>query len=138
MSFTKPRYDASAYRADLKQSVAPMQYEMYLGAHVNGNRCSPLAPQEHFSQVDIESDMLGLNRFHAKTVEKMYTTTTTGAVAQVGAYNAISTFDPRAHVNVNPAVCADVTKHLIFNSGVQRPIYPGYTMPNPQIGCSTR
>lgn len=113
-----------------------MQYEMYLGAYVNGNSCNTVKPTEHFSQVDIESEMKGLNRFHPRTVEKMYSAN--GSVVQAGSTNAISTFDPRAHVNVNPAVCPDVSKHLIFNSGVQRPMHPGYVMPRTQVGCASK
>lgn len=134
MSFTKPRYDADSAKADLKQSVMPMQYNMYLGAHVNGNVCNATPPAKHYSQIDVESDMKGLNRFHPRTVEKM--TSPDSTASQIGSNSLISTFDPRAHVNVNPAVCPDVTRHLFFNSGIQRPNTPGYAMPSAKVSCS--
>lgn len=137
MSFTKPRYDADAYKADLKQSVAPMQYQMYQGASVNENRCQVVPPTQHFSQVDIESDMKGLNRFHPKSGEKMYSADGKSTM-QAGSSSAISTFDPRAHININPAVCPDVTRHLLRNSGIERPVGPGYTMPSGQLSCPSK
>ena len=136
MSFNRPRYDNDAYTADLRQSLAPMHYQLYHGAHVNGTRCNPVLPKQHYSQVDVESDLSGRNRFHARTMEKLVHPD--GYVSLTGAGHAISTFDPRAHVNVNPAVCPNVTKHLIFNSGIKRPTNPGYVVPDQKLSCSPR
>jgi hypothetical protein len=113
-----------------------MQYRMYAGSNINGNSCNVVPPAKHFSMVDINSELRGLNRFHSECGRKMYNPD--GSIRKYGLGNtAISTFDARANVAINPAVCPDVTRNLIFNSGIVRPVHPGYTLPTTSLGCGS-
>ena len=57
-------YDCCAYAQSLQQSVDPMQYQLYFGAHENCSKC--IDKRAWFKQdreiVDIESDLWNINR----------------------------------------------------------------------------
>ena len=136
--FNRTRYDPCGTQARLKQSIGPMQYRMYPGSNINRNSCNllPANAANAYSMVDVNSELLGLNRFHGVCADKMYNKDGSVKRNTYGLGNsAISTFDPRANVAFNPAVCPDVHKNLYFNSGIVRPSTPGYTLPSGSLHC---
>lgn len=132
MSFERMLYDPCNAQSRLKQSVGPMEYRMYSGANVNFNSCnnaSIASKQPTVPLIDINSELRGLNRFSAHSVNNRFSRD--GHLRHsIESGMGMSTFDPRANVYFNPMVCPDVSKHLIFNSGIPRAQNPGYHLPS--------
>jgi hypothetical protein len=128
MAFTSSKYDECQRKQSTATSVAPMQYQMYLGAYINNGSCNKVAVKDQLSLIDIESELRGGNRFHSRCASKQYQPGVQYVPGQ--ANSGISTFDRRANIVVNPAVCPDVSNMLIFNSGIKRPKHSGIRVPS--------
>jgi hypothetical protein len=135
MSFANLKYDPERYDLALRQSTGPMKYELFLPAFENPARCHQNRNGIKYLQVDVESDIKGLNTFHELTKQKFHSSD--GRVMQAGSNSIISTYDPRAHVNTNPEVCSLPQRELWFNSGLQKPTNPGFLLPGASVICGT-
>jgi hypothetical protein len=70
MSSNRLIYDNCAYCQKLKQSVGPNNYMMYEGKYINNHQCRMMLGQVggnevslyNGNMVDLESDLLGINR----------------------------------------------------------------------------
>lgn len=121
----KQIYDCCAYAQALQQSVDPLQYQMYFGAHENCSKC--IDHKAWFKQdkeiVDIESDLWNLTRPLSKCDGYKYNPN-----CKTGPY-CTSTFDPNIPRVLSPSLCPIVYNNIPVQTA------PGYSMPNTNI-CS--
>lgn len=77
MSFNRLHYDACAYAKNIKQSVSPLEYQLYLGKFENVKPC-PCKDNKHECNVpfetraDVENELYNLNRPGTLCPEKKY------------------------------------------------------------------
>ena len=65
-------YDKCAYDKDLSESVAPLNYRMYSGAHENCNKCKHDKIYRPFDLVDQESELKNITRANTRCPEFKY------------------------------------------------------------------
>jgi hypothetical protein len=118
-------YDCCDYAQSLKQSVDPLQYDLYFGAVENCNKC--IDKKAWFKQdaeiVNIESDLLNLTRPLSNCDQYKYNPNCKPSPS------CISTFDPNAPKILSPSLCPIVYNNIPVQTN------PGYTVPNPANIC---
>jgi hypothetical protein len=118
-------YDKCAYDKNLSESVAPLNYRMYSGAHENCNKCVHDKIYRPFDLVDQESELKNITRLSTKCPEFKYNP---NCKKQKGCKkHCHTTFD-----NNNPIVLAPEVCPIVFNN-IEKPTDVGYTMPNQDI-----
>ena len=118
-----PIYDCCKYAQNVKQSTAPLSYQLYFGANENCSRC--VYDKIWFKQdpeiVDIESELRNQTRPLSNcSINKYNPDCKTSS-------KCISTFAPNIPRVISPSLCP-----IVFNN-IPRPTNVGYTVPNQQV-----
>ena len=109
-------YDRCAYEKDLSESVAPLNYRMYAGAHENCNKCIHTKFYRPFDLVDIESELHNITRTSSKCPSKKYNPSCKKSKS------CTSTFDKSVPVVLAPEVCP------IVHNNIPKMTTPGYKL----------
>lgn len=125
-SSNRQEYDCCKYAQDLQQSVDPLSYQLYFGAHESCSKC--IDKKVWFKQnpeiVDIESDLQNRTRPLSDCDGYKYNPN-----CKTGP-NCISTFAPNAPRILSPSLCPIVYNNIPIQTN------PGYSVPNPQAICT--
>ena len=67
MSFNRLQYDDCAYATELKQSVSPLEYQLYIGKYENSKPCAcnesdKTCNVDFTTRTDVENELYNLNR----------------------------------------------------------------------------
>ncbi len=128
--YNKKIYDSCAFQQRVADSVSECDYSMYRGKFVNGNRCH--VPQRaYLNLVDLESDLKNQIRFSSKC--NMFKYHPTCKYDLKGNNTCVSTFSTLNPIALPPEVCPDVEKLLYFNSGLKKPMNPGFVTPSVNV-----
>lgn len=100
-------YDECDYRTSIAESTAPITYQLYFNKHEHCNRCvdQKLYPKFDTQIVDVESELLNINRPNSRCPSKKYNP---NCKASKSCY---STFEPDAPVILAPELCP-----IIYNN----------------------
>jgi hypothetical protein len=116
-------YDCCKYAQDLKQSVDPLQYNLYFGAQENCSKC--IDNKAWFRQdkevVDVESELWNITRPLSDCDQYKYNPNCQTSDS------CISTFADGVPRILSPSLCP-----IVYNN-IPRQTSPGYTVPNPNI-----
>jgi len=120
-------YDCCKYAQDLKQSVDPLQYNLYFGAQENCSKC--IDKKAWFRQdteiVDVESELWNITRPLSDCDQYKYNPSCQTSDA------CISTFAPNVPRILSPSLCPIVYNNIPIQDS------PGYTVPNTHICGNT-
>jgi hypothetical protein len=120
-------YDCCKYAQDLKQSVDPLQYNLYFGAQENCSKC--IDKKAWFRQdkqvVDVESELWNITRPLSDCDQYKYNPNCQTSDS------CISTFAEDVPRILSPSLCP-----IVYNN-IPRQTSPGYTVPNPDICGNT-
>ena len=109
-------YDCCKYAQDLKQSVDPLQYNLYFGAQENCSKC--IDNKAWFRQdkevVDVESELWNINRPLSDCDQYKYNPNCKKTA------NCISTYDDSVPVVLAPEVCPIVFNNLNWGNETGR------------------
>lgn len=113
-------YDCCKYAQDLKQSVDPLQYNLYFGAQENCSKC--IDKKAWFKQdvdvVNVESELWNITRPLSDCDQYKYNP------ACKDSDSCISTFSPNVPRILSPSLCPIVYNNIPIQDS------PGYTVPN--------
>jgi len=113
-------YDCCKYAQDLKQSVDPLQYNLYFGAQENCSKC--IDKKAWFKQdtdiVNIESELWNITRPLSDCDQYKYNPDCKTSES------CISTFAPNIPRILSPSLCPIVYNNIPIQDS------PGYTVPN--------
>ena len=116
-------YDCCKYAQDLKQSVDPLQYNLYFGAQENCSKC--IDNKAWFRQdkevVDVESELWNITRPLSDCDQYKYNPNCQTSDS------CISTFAEGVPRILSPSLCP-----IVYNN-IPRQTSPGYTVPNSNI-----
>jgi len=116
-------YDCCDYAQTLKQSVDPLQYNLYFGSGENCSKC--IDKKAWFRQdrqiVDIESELRNQTRPLSRCDFLKYNPNCKTSDS------CISTFDPNIPRILSPSLCPIVYNNIPVQTS------PGYTVPSPNI-----
>jgi hypothetical protein len=120
-------YDCCKYAQDLKQSVDPLQYNLYFGAQENCSKC--IDKKAWFKQdteiVNVESELWNITRPLSDCDQYKYNPDCQTSDS------CISTFSPNVPRILSPSLCPIVYNNIPIQDS------PGYTVPNPNICGNT-
>lgn len=108
---TRLPYDGCAYEKHMRDSVAPLNYRMYVGAHENTKRCVYNKPHRPFDLVNEESELLNITRRASKCTECKYNPD--GTLPSHCEGTCRSTFDKQNPVVLAPEVCPIIKTNII-------------------------
>ena len=116
-------YDCCKYDQTLKQSVDPLQYQLYLGAYENSSKCIDKRAWYKFDKqvVDVESELWNITRPLSDCDKYKYNPECKGVE------NCTSTFDPNAPIILSQSLCPIVYNNIPVRTD------PGYTLPSTSI-----
>lgn len=80
MSFNRLSYDSCAYAVDLKQSVTPLDYQLYVGKYENSKPCPCNSEGNNLekcnvalhTRAEVENELYNLNRLGTLCPDKKY------------------------------------------------------------------
>ena len=117
-------YDRCAYDKELAESVAPLNYRMYSGAHENCNKCIYTKFYRPFDLVEQESELKNITRPATKCPSFKYNPKCKKSKS------CTSTFDDSVPVVLAPEVCP------IVHNNIPKTNSPGYDLP-PRAVCDS-
>ena len=119
-------YDACKYKQTLEQSVKPLQYQLYLGAHENSSKCIDKKAWYKFDKevVDIESELWNITRPLSDCDNYQYNPECKNVE------NCVSTFNPNAPIILSPSLCP-----IVYNN-IPVQTKPGYSLPNTNMSTN--
>lgn len=107
-SFNHLRYDLCDYNKRIQESVNPCSYQLYFGAYENCKKCRDEHFWRRFDVVDVESDLLNINRPASRCPQFKYNKNCGSSPY------CVSTFAPNApriyDANVCPIVFNNISK----------------------------
>jgi len=116
-------YDCCKYAQDLKQSVDPLQYNLYFGAQENCSKC--IDDQAWYRQdrevVDVESELWNITRPLSDCDQYKYNPNCKTSDS------CISTFSESVPKILSPSLCP-----IVYNN-IPTQTSPGYTLPSSNI-----
>lgn len=117
-SFNRQIYDRCAYQKELYESTSPLQHQLYEGKFEHCGKCT-FEDQFYrpFDLVDVESELLGINRPSSHCPQFKYNPNCQASKM------CVSTFDKSMPVALNPWVCP-----VVFNN-IPKMTHPGYEVP---------
>jgi hypothetical protein len=113
--------DNCAYQKDLVESVSPLAYQLYFGAHERCDRCIYDKFYTKYSLVDVESELLNITRPASKCDNFKYSKNCKDSKL------CMSTFSKRVPVVLDPSICP-----IVYNN-IPRTKDVGYTLPDPNF-----
>lgn len=104
-------YDQCEYNREVVESTKPLYYRMYLGQFENESKCKKDKFWHKYDAdiVDIESDLLNINRRASKCPEKKYSPTCNKSK------ECVSTFDPSIPIILDRDICPVVFNNIPKN-----------------------
>ncbi len=135
--FNKKTYDTCAFQQRVANSTSIHDHLTYRGKYVNGNKCH-IPQQKYINLVDTETELKNQGRLASKCNMFQYhpfCKTRTSACAN---NTCLSTFSKLVPINDEPRVCPDAERLLWFNSGLIKPLNPGFFSPEMSICGSKR
>lgn len=77
MSFNRLQYDDCAYATELKQSVTPLEYQLYVGKYENSKPCADNESDKKCNvdfktRTDVENELYNLNRSSTLCPDKKF------------------------------------------------------------------
>lgn len=119
-------YDDCSYKKELKQSVSPLSYRLYEGAHEHCKKCVQDNFYRPYDLVDNESELKNITRRLTNCPEFKYNPDCKPE-DNTDDYKCMSTFDKNVPVVLAPEVCPVVKTNLVM------PKTPGYTADTGEI-----
>jgi hypothetical protein len=110
-------YDKCAYQKQLFESVSPLEYRLYQGAHENCNKCTYDKFWKPYQLVDIETELKRMNRPLSKCDQfKYYPTCKKSSMC-------LNTHHKSVPIVFPPEVCP-----IVYNN-IPRQTHPGFKVP---------
>lgn len=128
MSFNRLQYDSCAYATDLKQSVTPLEYQLFVGKYENEKPC-PCNSEgnsldkcnvDFATRADVENELYNLNRPGTLCPDKKY---------NPKEKNFNHTYHP-------PTLCQGI--YHITPTGLKKPESNGLNENNIKVSCGKK